>query len=553
MSLPEKNIYWPYYGKGLNSFGVNDAPIKEKMPEPGPKEVLARVDAVTICASDVKMINMGNDYPLFKDRDFNKNPARLGHELSLTVVQPGGKMVQDWPVGKRFGIQPDVYMRGERFCIGVNVTGGMAEYILLSSEVFTSDNGSCAFPVNEKFTYASVAQTEPFACVEAAFIQHSRQSFQENGTLLIYIDAGIQKDFTLDYYFETQQVQLFDPGNNAGSKVKVDGADVTIIKGIPEMLFNDIIIVGNAGNEEMIKLTEHMAEKAILCWLPEDEATRYVKADIAKVHYNKVNLIGAPTQKLSDALNPAKYRYDYKPGGDLLISGGGGAMGRIHTMRALLHENGPKRVIVINRTKNRLTSLEEIFGEKAREKGIELIVIALDECQDYKAEIRKHLGENGASDIVVCAPGVGPVNQVVEFLADDGMLVLFAGTSYGNFGNLPFGLVASHNASITASSGSSVQDQLSVIEKMETGEINPDINIAAIGGLYATKDGIQAVQDRVYAGKVVIYPTLSDLPLTDLRELEKIDGMLAEEASKSGWSKKCEEMLFELYKNRGNA
>lgn len=145
--LPEIQLSWIFYGKSMDSFGYDARPEPRPLIMPGAGEVLARVDAVSLCASDVKMIDMGNDYPLFKDRDFTQHPAVLGHELALSSVASGSNMAEIWPAGRRFGVHPDVYLNGERFCIGVNVMGGMAEYILLGKEVFASDQGSCAFPI----------------------------------------------------------------------------------------------------------------------------------------------------------------------------------------------------------------------------------------------------------------------------------------------------------------------------------------------------------------------------------------------------------------------
>ena len=42
------------------------------------------------------MIRMGNDYPLFKNRDFHKDPAILGHELSLTIEEVGENLKDRW-------------------------------------------------------------------------------------------------------------------------------------------------------------------------------------------------------------------------------------------------------------------------------------------------------------------------------------------------------------------------------------------------------------------------------------------------------------------------
>lgn len=120
-----KNKVWYYLGQGMASFGIQDTWIEEEKMQPKPDEVLARIDAVAICASDIKMIRMGNKYPLFKDRNFQENPAILGHELSLTIVQAGANLKNDWRPGMRVGIQPDVYKEQLRYCIGVNVEGGM--------------------------------------------------------------------------------------------------------------------------------------------------------------------------------------------------------------------------------------------------------------------------------------------------------------------------------------------------------------------------------------------------------------------------------------------
>ena len=90
-----KNKVWYYLGQGMASFGIQDTWIEEEKMQPKPDEVLARIDAVAICASDIKMIRMGNKYPLFKDRNFQENPAILGHELSLTIVQAGANLKND--------------------------------------------------------------------------------------------------------------------------------------------------------------------------------------------------------------------------------------------------------------------------------------------------------------------------------------------------------------------------------------------------------------------------------------------------------------------------
>lgn len=99
--MPKENYAWYYLGNGIETFGINGKPSKYEMKLPGKDEILARVDAVALCASDIKMIRMGNDYPLFKNRDFHKDPAILGHELSLTIEEVGENLKDRWKKGMR--------------------------------------------------------------------------------------------------------------------------------------------------------------------------------------------------------------------------------------------------------------------------------------------------------------------------------------------------------------------------------------------------------------------------------------------------------------------
>jgi hypothetical protein len=64
-----------------------------------------------------------------------------------------------------------------------------------------------------------------------------------------------------------------------------------------------------------------------------------------------------------------------------------------------------------------------------------------------------------------------------------------------------------------------VADQQRVIERTRNGQLAPADIVAAIGGLDAAAAGLQAVADRRFAGKVLIFPQLRSLPLLGLPEL----------------------------------
>lgn len=549
--LPETQLTWIFYGQGMASFGRHARPESRPVVMPGPGEVLAKVEAVSLCASDVKMIDMGNDYPLFKDRDFTHHPAILGHELSLSVVACGSDMVEMWPEGQRFGVQPDVYLNGERFCIGVNVTGGMAEYLLLGKEVFTSDQGCCAFAIEANISDAALAQTEPLACVEAAFVRHSRKEMKKDGRLLIWLAPGVEKTFTLDVPFNTEDITCVgqsDDFNRCTSGLPVHNRQYHPV--LPQELFDDILILGNPDTETLTHLTECMAVNGLLCWLPERRPEPHVPADIAKVHYHNVSLMGSPLRRLSAALSQRDYRYDYQPGGTLVLSGGAGTMGRIHLQRALKSPHPPATVVVTGNTRKRLDRMQQDFAQLLAGQEISVHYLAVQESDNFAVQMRELVGEQGASDIIICAPGIDPLSSVIDLLANDGTLVLFSGTRYGQFGPLPLGQVAWHGATITASSGSSAADQRRVLDKVSRGEALPDFNVAAIGGLLATREGLEAVKTGKFPGKVVIYPGLHDLPLLALTELARWDQELSDHVAHHGWSREAEEMLFSNYQKK---
>ncbi len=323
--------------------------------------------------------------------------------------------------------------------------------------------------------------------------------------------------------------------------------EVVFTSDLPETLFDDIIILGNPDDATLTAISERMAVNGLLCWLPQSEPQKYVAMDVAKIHYNKVNLLGSSQRRLSDAFREEKYRYDYHPGGVLIISGGGGTMGRIHLQRALKSPCAPAKIIVTGNTRTRLDQMAQDFSAIIAASDIEVNYLSLQDCVDFRGQLRELVGEHGATDIIVSAPGIEPIDAVVEFLADDGILILFSGTRYGLFGKLPLGWVASRNVSITASSGSSVADQLQVLAKMNRNEALPDFNVAAIGGLMATKSGLEAVKAGRFTGKVVIYPQLKHLPLLPLNELGNWDRQLGDYVVQNGWSRTAERMLEHIY------
>ncbi|MCJ7738015.1 MAG: hypothetical protein MUQ10_12015, partial [Anaerolineae bacterium] len=65
-------------GVGLDHLQVRKVPT----PRPGPRQLLARVDAAGICTSLIKLIAQGPDHRLVYGRDIAAHPLILGDEGS---------------------------------------------------------------------------------------------------------------------------------------------------------------------------------------------------------------------------------------------------------------------------------------------------------------------------------------------------------------------------------------------------------------------------------------------------------------------------------------
>lgn len=104
--LPEQVMGWNMYGAGLENVGRDGKPELFPMPEPGPDQILVRVDAVGLCFSDVKLIKQGGQHPKLYNRDLSVQPTRLGHEAAFTVIKVGENLKERFSSGQKLAISP---------------------------------------------------------------------------------------------------------------------------------------------------------------------------------------------------------------------------------------------------------------------------------------------------------------------------------------------------------------------------------------------------------------------------------------------------------------
>ena len=160
--------------------------------------------------------------------------------------------------------------------------------------------------------------------------------------------------------------------------------------------------------------------------------------------------------------------------------------------------------------------------------------------------IKDVIGEGLVDDAVICVPVAQLMAESARLLKPNGMLVCFAGVPNGTYINVDLSPVFLGNQQITGTSGSSLIDQEVILRKTLEGDLNPNRSVAAIGGMGMAQAGLEALINGTYAGKIIIFPQLNDLPLLGLEELDAYYPRVAEKLGENHlWTIEAEQALIE--------
>src|SRR3954447_1598325 len=77
--------------------------VEKPVPEPGRAEVLVRVDAIAVCATDIEILRHGLPAMVEGELPFNKN-FTIGHEYMGTIVKLGPS-VDEFQIGDRIAVE----------------------------------------------------------------------------------------------------------------------------------------------------------------------------------------------------------------------------------------------------------------------------------------------------------------------------------------------------------------------------------------------------------------------------------------------------------------
>jgi threonine dehydrogenase-like Zn-dependent dehydrogenase len=168
--------------------------------------------------------------------------------------------------------------------------------------------------------------------------------------------------------------------------------------------------------------------------------------------------------------------------------------------------------------------------------------------------VKEQTGGRGADDVIVTAPTVAAIESAAALMASDGMLVAFAGLPVGTRAKLNLSPVYLHGRQYTGTSGSRIADQELVVRKTIAGQLAPGRAVAAVGGMEAAPEGLRALVEGRFPGKIVIFPQLRGLPLTSLEDLAARAPDIAAALGPGGtWTTAAEAVLFARHLARGAA
>jgi L-sorbose 1-phosphate reductase len=575
--LPESYWLWPLYGKGFENLGLDGKPIQVPMPAFGPDELLVRHDACGICFSDVKVIRAGGAHPRLFGRDLQAEPVVLGHEVALTVVGVGENLREQFAVGQRYVVQAEIYHHGHNLAYGYMLQGGQSQYSVLGDPVLRGDHGCYLLPAPPQSGYSQAALTEPWACVEAAYRIRYRQSIKPGGVMWIVgafsggADHTISRGF--DRYSHPATVILTDvPPRFAGwikQRAAELGVEVIQRDGLEPCDFraalaglipccgpdsgsgegvDDLVVLGPASGDLIANAFCTLARGGILNIVSDMPLPERAPIDAGWLHYDHMTIIGTTSHDIAASYGPIRSKLAY--GGRCWMMGAAGPMGHMHVQRAIQVGPRPGLLVATNRSSDRIQALHELYGAAAAEQGVKLV--CLTEETLGPAGFRQRLSDltegQGFDDIVILAPSIQAIEEAAAMLAPGGVVNVFAGLTRGTEALLDLNpVIDGRQIRFIGSSGSSIADMRSMLVLVEQGALDTNRTVAAIAGLDGVYDGIYAVSQGTFPGKVVVYPHIVGLGLTPLPELrDRLPEVYAKLGPGEAWTVEAEEELLRM-------
>ena len=511
----------------------------------GPRQLLLKSEACGICFSDTKLLHAFINHPrksevlsgltlaeLAEIPSYSPGdaPAVPGHEPVGRIVAIGSD-VRHHRVGERVLVQTDyrhLPTASSNAAFGYNFEGALQEYVVLDERVIMDPVTAERFliPVSDGPSASAVALIEPWACVEAAYAWGERTTVKAGGRLLVVADVV---DGLPDLLAQSAPASITVVG-------AVDVVGATRVASVDDLegTFDDIVYVG-ADADAVEALGSRIGFGGVLdVVLAGGTFARRVKIDVGRVHYDLIRYTGTAGTNAADGYARIPAQCELREGERIALVGAAGPMGLMHTVRTAVSGVPGISMDAVDVDDARLAHLAAVVAPVAAANGVPATF------RNSKTEPL----EAGYTYVAAMVPAPFLIAQAVDISAEGAIVNAFAGFAIGTMAELDLTAIATKGIYLVGTSGSRIQDMETMLAKVEDGTLDTNVSLWAVTGMAGVADGIAAVTNRTSGGKIMVYPMLPDLGLTQLAELaEKLPAVAA--AMVDGrWTKAAETALL---------
>lgn len=544
MELPKTHAAIQLVGPGQVEFN----PAKET-PRPNPYQIVAKVEAVGLCFSDMKLLKQFHEHarktriqsgidesilPEIPSYVPLEKPTVPGHEATVRIVATGDQ-VKHYKVGERFIVQADyrkLKTQNANASFGYAFEGGLQEYVLMDERVIGDPNSPDGYmiPADEENSASALALVEPWACVERAYATTERRYFQPGGKVLIVADPGIswrglEQCLSLEGSPRVVYAKLSDSNQEASLAGFRNIQKLQDLTTIPDYSLDDIVYFG-ADPDTIEFLNDKIANNGIInvCMCGR-QIGRKVEIGIGRVHYGNVRWIGSMSSDVSKGLKMVPNTGEVRPNDKVLVVGAGGPMGQMHVIRTLSLGLDGVTVTGSDIDDARLESLAPKVAGHANYRGVNSS--KEDMGRDY-------------TYISIMAPVPELVEDAIERCGKDAIINVFAGIPASVKHAIDLEELIYKRAYLIGTSGSEVEDMKAVYRKVLAHKLDTDLSVGAVSGMAGAKDGLEAVEKRTLNGKILVYPELVNEVLIPLSRMSEVYPTVAERLRNGSWNKEAE-------------
>ena len=530
------------------------------VPQPGPHQIVVKVEAVGLCFSDLKLWNQFSAHPRKGEIVSGIAPEVLqqipsyvpgelptvpGHEVSCRIVAVGSDVTRH-RVGERCLVQTDyrtLPTKGSNAAFGYNFEGGLQEYVLVDERVVvdTATSVRSLIAVSEEPSASAVALVEPWACVESSYSTTTRRTLAPCGRLLVVAEDG---------HAVMGLAEAAKPGQPPASVTIVAAAEVDLpwagpsvavirasdVRDLPDASFDDIVYFG-ASKLTIDVLNDKLAVGAIInVVLAGATIGAPVSVGVGRVHYEATRWIGTVANSAAESYVTVPPSGELRPGDSLLAVGAAGPMGQMHILRSLSADVDGLTVVGTDLDDARLRSLLAKAQPVAQANGVSLRLLNTS-SQPLVGTFSYHL-------ILVPMPSL--VADAVQSSEDRGLINIFAGIAVATRHDIDLDAYIARRCYMFGSSGSVVSDMEVLLDRIATGRLDTNLSVDAVSGMAGAADGLAALQDRTMAGKIVIYPSLHEVGLLSLADLSGAFPTVASKLADGHWCLEAERELLKV-------